>query len=67
MAITSHPQRAGFSLTLPLESSGLPKRSWIKTSQIRTLAIERIGKKIGRISPEELEQTIEGLNEIIGS
>lgn len=67
MAITSQPQRAGFPLTLPLESSGLPKRSWIKISQIRTLAIERIGKKIGRISPEELEQTIEGLNEIIGS
>ena len=27
MAITSQPQRAGFPLTLPLESSGLPKRS----------------------------------------
>ncbi len=67
MAITSQPQRAGFPLTLPLESSSLPKRSWIKISQIRTLAIERIGKKIGRISPEELEQIVEGLNEIIGS
>ncbi len=67
MAITSQPQRAGVPLTLPLDSSGLPKQSWIKVSQIRTLAIERIGKKIGRISPEELEQIVEGLNEIIGS
>ncbi|MBW2651594.1 MAG: type II toxin-antitoxin system PemK/MazF family toxin [Deltaproteobacteria bacterium] len=38
----------------------------MKTSQIRTLEIERIGKKIGRISPEELEQITEGLNKIIG-
>ena len=67
MAITSQPQRAGFPLTLELESAGLPKRSWIKISQIRTLSIERIGKKIGGVSPEELDQVIEGLNEIIGS
>ena len=67
IAITSQPQRAGFPLTLELESAGLPKRSWIKISQSRTLSIERIGKKIGGVSPEELDQVIEGLNEIIGS
>jgi len=44
-----------------------PKPSWVKISQIRTLAVERIGKGIGRISPEELDQIIEGLYEIIGS
>ena len=67
VAISSQPQRAGFPLTLELESASLPKRSWIKISQIRTLSIERIGKKIGGVSPEELDQVIEGLNEIIGS
>lgn len=67
LAITSQPQRAGFPLTLSLKSRGLPKHSWAKISQIRTLAVERIGKKIGRISPEELAQIIEGLNEIIGT
>ena len=67
MTITSQPQRAGFPLTLELESPGLPKRSWIKISQIRTLSIERIGEKLGGVSPEELDQVIEGLNEIIGS
>jgi mRNA interferase MazF len=66
MAITSQPQRAGFPLTLELISTGLPRRSWVKISQIRTLAVERIGTKIGTASPEELAQTIEGLNEIIG-
>ena len=67
MALTSQPQRAGFPLTLELDLKNLPKRSWLKISQIRTLSTERIGKKIGTISPEELDQIIEGRNEIMGS
>ena len=67
VAITSQPQRAGFPLTLELKTANLPKRSWIKISQIRTLATERIGKLIAKASPEELDQVIEGLNEIIGA
>jgi mRNA interferase MazF len=66
VAITSHSQRAGFPLTLELESKGLPKRSWVKISQVRILAVERLGKRIGKASPEEIGQVIEGLNEIIG-
>ena len=66
VAITSQPQRAGFPLTLKLTSPGLPKQSWIKISQIRTLSVERIGTKITEASPEELAQVIEGLNEIVG-
>ncbi len=65
VAITSRPQKAGFPLTLELKSPALPKKSWLKISQIRTLSIERIGKVIGKASPEELNQAIEGLNEII--
>ena len=67
VALTSQPQRAGFPLTLELHARGLPKKSWVKISQIRTLAVERIGKVIARSSPEELAQVVEGLNEIIGS
>ena len=67
MAITSQSQRAGFPLTLELESTALPKRSWVKMSQIRTLSIERVGKRIGTATPEQLDQVIEGLNEIIGT
>jgi mRNA interferase MazF len=66
VALTSQPQRAGFPLTFELTATGLPKRSWVKISQIRTLSVERIGKRIARVSPEELDQVIEGLNEIIG-
>lgn len=66
LAITSQPQRAGFPLTLELTSPSLPKKSWVKISQIRTLAVERIGKKLAEASPEELAQVVEGLGEIVG-
>jgi mRNA interferase MazF len=66
MALTSQEPRAAFPLSVPLQSQGLPKRSWVKTSQIRTLSIDRLAGKIGRASPEELAQAIEGLYEIIG-
>lgn len=67
LALTSQPQRAGFPLTIELQSKSLPKRSWMKISQIRTLAVERIGQRLGKVSLEELAQVIEGLNEIIGA
>ncbi|EAT59604.1 type II toxin-antitoxin system PemK/MazF family toxin [Chlorobium ferrooxidans] len=66
VALTSQPQKAGFPLTLPIESAALPKKSWIKISQIRTLSEERIGSKIGTISAEEMLRVVEGVNEIIG-
>ena len=65
VALTSQPQRAGFPLTLEITSAKLQKRSWIKISQIRTLSVKRLGKKMGKASPDELNLVIEGLNEII--
>lgn len=66
VAITSQAQAAGFPLTMELTGVKLPQRSWVKISQIRTLSVERIGKKLGRVAPEELDRLIEGLNEIVG-
>ncbi|MBI2891678.1 MAG: type II toxin-antitoxin system PemK/MazF family toxin [Nitrospirae bacterium] len=66
VALTSQPQRAGFPLTLELQAPKLPKRSWVKISQIRTVAAERIGARLKHASPEEIAQVVEGLNEIIG-
>jgi mRNA interferase MazF len=66
VGLTSKPQRAGFPLTLELHSRGLPKTSWVKVSQIRTLAVERIGGRLATAGSEELAQVVEGLNEIIG-
>jgi len=65
VALTSQPPKAGFPLTLELSDPQLPKRSWVKVSQIRTLSAERLGKRIGRASPEEIQQVVEGLNQII--
>ncbi len=67
VALTSQSQRAGFPLTLELQSKGLPKKSWVKISQIRTLAVERIGQRLGKVRVEELAQVVDGLNEIIGA
>lgn len=67
VALTGQPPRAGFPLTLQLSSSTLPKPSWVKISQIRTLSTERIGDRLGEAPPEELAQIIEGLGEIIGA
>lgn len=66
VALTSHEPRAGFPFTLESRAPGLPKRSWIKISQIRTLAAERLGRRVGRASEEEVAEVVEGLNEIIG-
>lgn len=67
LALTTQPQRAGFPLTLELSSRLLPKPSWVKISQIRTLSVQRIGRKLGAASPEELARVMEGLNEILGA
>ena len=66
VALTSQEPAAGYPLTLEVHSVPLPKRSWVKISQIRTLSTERLGDLLGRLSPEELQLVIEGLNEIIG-
>lgn len=66
VALTSQPQKAGFPLTLELEGIGLPKRTWVKISQIRTLSVERIGKRLASIPAMNVAKIIEGLNEILG-
>ena len=66
VAITSQEPSAGFPLTLESRATGLPKRSWIKISQIRTLSTDRIGRPLARASEEELARVLEGLNEILG-
>jgi mRNA interferase MazF len=65
VALTSQKQKAGFPLTLELNGKQYPKPSWVKISQIRTLSVLRLGKKIGNVSTDELERVIKGLNEII--
>ncbi len=66
VVLISQQPSASFPLTFELSDPSLPKKSWVKISQIRTLSTQRLGKKIGTALDEELETIIEGLNEIIG-
>ncbi|MFB3064466.1 MAG: type II toxin-antitoxin system PemK/MazF family toxin [Gammaproteobacteria bacterium] len=67
MVVTSQTQKARFPLTYPLESRQLPKPSWVKISQIRTLSVDRIGRKLATVEPEQLAEIVDGLDQIIGT
>ena len=66
MAITSRPQRAGFPLSWRIGSGVLPKDSWVKVSQIRTLSTQRLGARLGRLSDADLQHLLGGLWQLIG-
>jgi mRNA interferase MazF len=66
MAITSQPQKAGFPLTQELPTEMLPRPSWVKISQIRTISVDRLDNRIGALDADALEQLIDGLLELIG-
>jgi len=65
MAITSQSQKAGFPLTMALPPEILPKPSSVKISQIRTISVDRLGKRIASLDAETLNQLIDGLLELI--
>lgn len=67
MAITGHEPKAGFPVNLEITSAKLPKRSWVKISQVRTLSVDRLSKRLATLGAEELDQVIEGLNEIVAN
>jgi mRNA interferase MazF len=53
-------------LTLELPAEMLPKHSWVKISQIRTISVDRLGKRIAVLGADALDQLIDGLLELIG-
>ena len=65
LAVTSREPKVPFPLTTALSNRDLPKPSWVKIGQIRTLSTKRLGRKIGKASLSDLELIVEGLNEII--
>ncbi len=67
LAVTSQEPAARFPLSFELTSVQLPKRSWVKIGQVRTLSVERLGQRLGRVQPEDLDEILEGLNEILGN
>jgi mRNA interferase MazF len=64
LAVRSQPRRAGFPLTLEIESGGPPKKSRIEISRLRTLSRKRLDRKIGRLMPKQFDGLVEGLTEL---
>jgi len=61
LALTSKMPKASYPLTKQLFSIKLPKTSWVKISQIRTLSIARIRGYIGVLETEELNEILDAL------
>jgi mRNA interferase MazF len=66
LAITGQPQRAGYPLTWQLPTGTLPRPSWVKLSQVRTLSTERLGTRVTRLQDPELTRIVEGLVQLVG-
>lgn len=66
LAVTSQPQRAGHPLTWKMPPGTLPKESWVKISQVRTLSTERLGNRLARLGEDDLREIVDGLLELIG-
>jgi mRNA interferase MazF len=66
MAITSQPQRAGFPFSYRLPEGTLPRDSWVKPSQVRTLSSERLGIRAGKLGVADVDRIVGGLFELVG-
>jgi mRNA interferase MazF len=66
MAITSQPQRASYPLTWQMPAGTLPRPSWVKISQVRTLSTERLGTRVARLQDPEVTQIVQGLVQLVG-
>lgn len=63
---TRRAPRAGFPLTFPLPESTLPQPSRGRISQVLTISVDRLGRKLGSLPEEHLVQILDGLLELIG-
>lgn len=66
LAITSVKPRVKYPLVLELDCPSLPKRSWVKITQIRTISNDRIGNYIGQISSQQMNEIVAAINDLIG-
>lgn len=50
-----------FQVLLPAQQTGMPRDSKAQAEQVRSIAVERVGKRIGRLTPSlvtELDQAL---------
>ena len=65
LAVTSQHQRAGYPLTWKLPTDLLPRESWVKISQVRTLSTERLGTLLARLPERDVDEIVAGLQQLI--
>ena len=63
-AITSKKPKVKYPLIYELPPNLLPKPSWVKITQIRTLSIQRLGKFIAKIEEEDYQKVMAGFNRL---
>jgi mRNA interferase MazF len=68
LAITSQEQRAGFPITVPVVAGegGLPKDSWVKITQVRTVSVQRLRGRIGAVSERTMRLVERALVQVMG-
>lgn len=65
LAITSVEPRVKYPLVKELICSTLPKRSWVKITQIRTISTERIENYIGKIDSKQMNEIVTAIDDLI--
>ena len=63
-AITSKKPKVNYPLVYKLPTDLLPKPSWVKITQIRTLSSQRLGSFITKITEEDYQKTMSAFNRI---
>ena len=68
LAITSQEQRAGFPITVPVVAGegGLPKDSWVKITQVRTVSVQRLRGRVGQLSERTMRLVERALVQVVG-
>jgi mRNA interferase MazF len=52
LPLTSNTERVyPFQVLLPADDSGLPRDSKVQAEQVRSVAVERIGRRVGAVPP----------------
>ena len=65
LAITSVEPRVKYPLVKELICPDLPKRSWVKITQIRTISTERIENYIGQIDSVQMDDIMLAIDDLI--
>ena len=67
LLVTDRPQTAGPPLTIALEpgEGGVERATWVKTTQVHTVAAADARRRLGRLSPARMVEVDSALAEVL--